>query len=418
MSRAMNQRSVAIELPHSGTLRASRTWCLTYASTASDASASVTPPARSASSPEVVCISRTTSLIWSSASAGGLMIKSIPPSSRVRSESVAPHAISISASRSMSSPVISQSIHTSRSFIPPRLKAKTVIPNDRRLHVVPPATDEGLASQMEPRPLAAIRCGPPADRPLGGGPRPPARPTAGLRGNRQRHARPRGGQPPRPHLQPVRPGDPVDVDGAGPLVVAPGHLRHAEVAAARPSDPAPPLGDGGAVGPVAFRPPGGPAARHAPGVEPAHDGLDPDQRAGREGLARVSVHGDLHAYPALGVHVLRVEPDAPGRPVEVIGRAERASGPQYRDELGNVAGRGVPDEMARAPLADQPLRGRLHGYRARRGAEGQPDDAGRTADQGAPVSIRPDAHCLRQPCVCHGPGSPPRWVWTPAGRRC
>src|SRR5580658_6149876 len=52
----------------------------------------------------------------SSASAGGLMIRSMPSSSRLRSASVTRHAISMRASRSMSSPVISQSIHTSRSF--------------------------------------------------------------------------------------------------------------------------------------------------------------------------------------------------------------------------------------------------------------------------------------------------------------
>src|SRR5580693_2702462 len=42
----------------------------------------------------------------------------MPSSSRLSSPSVTRHAIAMRASRSMSSPVISQSIHTSRSFIP------------------------------------------------------------------------------------------------------------------------------------------------------------------------------------------------------------------------------------------------------------------------------------------------------------
>src|SRR5204863_408148 len=61
--------------------------------------------------------SRTTSGIDSRASAGGLMIRSMPSSSRLSSASVTTQAISMRASRSMSSPVISQSIQTSRSFI-------------------------------------------------------------------------------------------------------------------------------------------------------------------------------------------------------------------------------------------------------------------------------------------------------------
>src|ERR1700722_17892969 len=97
-------------------------------------------------------------------------------------------------------------------------------------------------------------------------------------------------------------------------------------------------------------------------------------------------HADLHAYPALGVHVVGVDQGMTRRPVEVIDRAERTPGPQDGDELGYVAGHRVPDEMARTALADQPLRGRLDGHRARDRAEGQPDRAGRTADQGTSVS--------------------------------
>jgi len=83
----------------------------------SAASATAIPPGSSASRPEAVCISRTISGIDSSASAGGLMIRSMPSSSRLSWASVTKQAISMRASRSMSSPVISQSIQTSRSFI-------------------------------------------------------------------------------------------------------------------------------------------------------------------------------------------------------------------------------------------------------------------------------------------------------------
>src|SRR6185437_6988566 len=173
-------------------------------------------------------------------------------------------------------------------------------------------------------------------------------------------------------LKAVRAGDPVDVDRAGPGVAAPRHLRRAEVTAAGPRDPAAPVGDhrrGRQLGPVSLGPAGRPAARYAPGVEPADDRLDPDERAAGERLAGVAEHADLYADPALGVHVLRLGPDAAWCPVEVIGGAERAPGPQHRDELGHVAGQRVPDEMARPAFADQPLRGRLDGYRARGGTE-------------------------------------------------
>ena len=61
---------------------------------------------------------RTKSSICSSASAGGLTITSTPSPSTLRSKSVTRAATSISASAPRSRPVISQSIHTSRSFTP------------------------------------------------------------------------------------------------------------------------------------------------------------------------------------------------------------------------------------------------------------------------------------------------------------
>src|SRR6202035_256054 len=110
-------------------------------------------------------------------------------------------------------------------------------------------------------------------------------------------------------LEAVRAGDPVDVDGAGPRVLALGHLRRAEVAAARPGHAAAPVNEGGRdrhLAAVRLWPARGPAARDAPGVEPAHDHLNPDERAAGERLAGLAEHADLHAYPALGIHVLRV----------------------------------------------------------------------------------------------------------------
>jgi hypothetical protein len=61
-------------------------------------------------------MSRTNSTIWSIASAGGLITMSMPSPSTLRSKSVTSAATSIRASAPRSSPVISQSIHTSRSF--------------------------------------------------------------------------------------------------------------------------------------------------------------------------------------------------------------------------------------------------------------------------------------------------------------
>src|SRR6478609_42445 len=85
--------------------------------TASSASAMVPPFSSSVSRPEDVCILRTTSTIWSIDSCGGLMSTSTPSPSTFSSKSVTRAATSTSASSVMLSPVISQSIHTSRSFM-------------------------------------------------------------------------------------------------------------------------------------------------------------------------------------------------------------------------------------------------------------------------------------------------------------
>ena len=59
---------------------------------------------------------RTTSRICSSAASGGLMTTSTPSPSTLSSESVTSAATSTSASATRSSPVISQSIQTIRSW--------------------------------------------------------------------------------------------------------------------------------------------------------------------------------------------------------------------------------------------------------------------------------------------------------------
>ena len=60
---------------------------------------------------------RTTSGMVSSAAAGGRITMSTPSPSTFSSESVTSAATSMSASSASESPVISQSIHTSRSLI-------------------------------------------------------------------------------------------------------------------------------------------------------------------------------------------------------------------------------------------------------------------------------------------------------------
>ncbi|MDH6191271.1 hypothetical protein M2168_004303 [Streptomyces sp. CZ24] len=64
-----------------------------------------------------MCILRTTSGMVSSASSGGRITMSTPSPSTFSSESVTSAATSMSASSASESPVISQSIHTMRSFI-------------------------------------------------------------------------------------------------------------------------------------------------------------------------------------------------------------------------------------------------------------------------------------------------------------
>src|SRR5918994_1865662 len=116
MSRARKARSVAMELPQSGTVRASGTCLRRWSRTWRSASARLIVEVRTRSvRPEAACISRTTGCMPSSSSAGAEMARSMPSSRMRSSESVIRAAISISASRRRSSPVISQSTQTSRS---------------------------------------------------------------------------------------------------------------------------------------------------------------------------------------------------------------------------------------------------------------------------------------------------------------
>lgn len=66
-----------------------------------------------------MCICRTTSGMVSRAASGGRITMSTPSPSTFSSESVTSAATSMSASSASESPVISQSIHTMRSFMRP-----------------------------------------------------------------------------------------------------------------------------------------------------------------------------------------------------------------------------------------------------------------------------------------------------------
>ena len=232
-------------------------------------------------------------------------------------------------------------------------------------------------------------------------------------GQRFRRDRQRGGRSqlirefPRVDLQHVRSGEPVGVDRPRACVLAAGHLRRAEVTAARPQRAA----AFGAGRQARHRLPGRPAARDSPRVEPLDDRVHADHRAVGERLRGVPENADLRAHPALGVHVPRRRRDRRhpvGIPVKLLGRPERAARPQNGDELDDLAGHRVPDQVAGTAFADEALRRRLDGHRAWHGPQGQPDRARRASVERASVSIRPDASCSRHPCVCHGlplPGS-------------
>ncbi len=101
----------------------------------------------------MVCICRTISGMDSSASAGGRITMSTPSPRMFSSESVTSAATSISASCASDSPVISQSIHTIRSFMCLTLRGDHVVPAVRRPPRVRPAAARAAGpSPTSPRP--------------------------------------------------------------------------------------------------------------------------------------------------------------------------------------------------------------------------------------------------------------------------
>ena len=116
MYSSRKRRSVPMELPHRGTLRASGMWDLMKSSVATSASRTLTDEARIAgSSPERVCISVTNSPISASWAGLAWMTRSGPSAMTLRSSSVMMVAISTMTCRRGSSPVISRSIQASMS---------------------------------------------------------------------------------------------------------------------------------------------------------------------------------------------------------------------------------------------------------------------------------------------------------------
>src|SRR5438270_530181 len=111
---ARKRRSVPMELPPKGTERGSVMCFLRNASVCRPASSRSTVEAwMAASSPLLVCISRTKSSIPSSACSSAATTMSGPSATTSRSSSVSRVAISTMRCRLGSSPVISRSIHAS-----------------------------------------------------------------------------------------------------------------------------------------------------------------------------------------------------------------------------------------------------------------------------------------------------------------
>ena len=196
----------------------------------------------------------------------------------------------------------------------------------------------------------------------------------------------------------VRPGEPADIDQTRAEAFALRHLRGAEVPAASPQRPGP---QGGSRRGQRGRGTRRPLAGHIPGIQPADDRGEAGHRAAGEWFIGTGEHPDLRADPALRVHPRDLIPDGRPSPAQPLRRAERAAGPQDRDELRDVAGRRVPDQVRWPALGGQPFRRRLDRYGAGAGTKSQPDGSWRTASQGSPVGLRPDAFHAWHPCVCH-----------------
>jgi len=191
--------------------------------------------------------------------------------------------------------------------------------------------------------------------------------------------------------------EPVGVDGTRAEALAFRNLRGAEVPAPRPqrarSRPGQLTGRGGRAS--------WPAARHVPRVQPAEYRGQPGHRPAGERLAWVGEHADLRADPAVGAHGRDLVNHAVTAPAQALGSAERAARPQDGDELRDIAGHRVPDEVARPALIFEPFRGRPDRHRARTGTQRQPHGSRCAASQGSPVGLRSDAFHAWHPCVCH-----------------
>ncbi len=164
-----------------------------------------------------------------------------------------------------------------------------------------------------------------------------------------------------------------------------------------------PTGPGCAAGRPAGtgRAPGRPAPWDLPGVEPAEDLAQPEHLVVGERVPGRAQHPDLHAQPAFAVDACLVVRQQVGRVFQVLGGAERPAGPDDGQQLRDVAGQRIPDQMTRAVLLVQPLRGRPHRHHSRIGSEGHPDRSRRPSPQLTPVSRGPDAPRARHPRVSH-----------------
>src|ERR1700689_3442599 len=143
----------------------------------------------------------------------------------------------------------------------------------------------------------------------------------------------------------------VDVDAAWSDAVASGDLGGTVVAAAGPQGAATRAGQLAERGGLA----GGPGRGDLPGVEPAKDGGEPDHRVAGERFPGRAEHSDLDAQPALPVNPRGAVGELVGGVVEVLGRAQRAAGPDDRQQLRDVSGQRVPDEVRRPVFLIEPL---------------------------------------------------------------
>src|SRR5581483_8038672 len=136
-------------------------------------------------------------------------------------------------------------------------------------------------------------------------------------------------------------------DAAGADVRAGGHLGRAEVPAPSPQRTTAGKASGLIRLPERGRLAGRPAPRDRPGVEPAEDVAEPGHRVAGERLARRAKDADLHAQPALAIDPRQRMAEVILEVLDVLAGAERAAGPDDRQQLRDVAGHRIPHQMAR-----------------------------------------------------------------------